>query len=148
MSDPVLRLEQIEKSFGALRVTDRLSLDILQGETHAIIGPNGAGKTTLIHQISGALAPDAGQIRFDGRDVTALPMPARARLGLARSFQITHVLPRLTALDLSRNQLTARGARALASWSQLGQLRELYLNHNHVGVAGVEAGSAGVVWCR
>src|SRR5262249_15003788 len=55
---PVLRLEQIEKSFGALKATDRLSLDILANETHAIIGPNGAGKTTLIHQISGMLAPD------------------------------------------------------------------------------------------
>ena len=99
MTDPVLRLEAIEKSFGALRVTDCLNLDIPPGETHAIIGPNGAGKTTLIHQISGALSPDAGQIHFDGRDVTRLPMPVRARLGLARSFQITHILPRFTALE-------------------------------------------------
>ena len=64
MSTAVLRLEQLEKSFGALRVTDGIDLDILAGETHAIIGPNGAGKTTLIHQISGALAPDAGRIRL------------------------------------------------------------------------------------
>ena len=72
---------------------------MLPGETHAIIGPNGAGKTTLIHQISGALAPDAGHIHFDGRDVTELPMPPRAQLGLARSFQITHVLPSFSALE-------------------------------------------------
>jgi branched-chain amino acid transport system ATP-binding protein len=116
MSDPVLRLEQIEKSFGALRVTECLSLDVLQGEMHAIIGPNGAGKTTLIHQISGALAPDAGQIRFDGRDVTALPMPARARLGLARSFQITHVLPRFTALENVALAVQARSGSSFRFW--------------------------------
>ena len=81
MSDPVLRLEQIEKSFGALRVTDCLSLDVLQGETHAIIGPNGAGKTTLIHQISGALAPDAGTdpFRRPRRDCAADAGPRAAR---------------------------------------------------------------------
>src|SRR5262249_14288512 len=61
MSEPVLRLNAIEKSFGALKVTDNLSLDVREGETHAIIGPNGAGKTTLIDQIAGALIPDAGR---------------------------------------------------------------------------------------
>ena len=99
MTTAVLRLHGIEKSFAALKVTDCLSLEVLEGETHAIIGPNGAGKTTLIHQMSGALAPDAGRIYFDGRDVTDLPMPARAHLGLARTFQITHVLPSFTALE-------------------------------------------------
>src|SRR5438034_5024076 len=99
MSEPILRLEQLSKSFGALKVTDGINLDIPAGETHAIIGPNGAGKTTLIHQIAGAILPDAGRIVFDDRDVTHLPMPARAHLGLARSFQITHVLPRFTALE-------------------------------------------------
>ena len=104
----MLRLDA-DKSFGALKVTDGIDLDIPAGETHAIIGPNGAGKTTLIHQISGALAPDAGRIVFDGRDVTHLPMPARAHLGLARSFQITHVLPALHRAGERR----ARGAGAL-----------------------------------
>src|SRR3954454_15055675 len=116
MSAPVLRLEQIDKSFGALKVTDRLSLDVLPGETHAIIGPNGAGKTTLIHQISGALMPDAGRIHFDGRDVTDLPMPARARLGLARSFQITHVLPRFTALENVALAVQARSGSSFRFW--------------------------------
>jgi branched-chain amino acid transport system ATP-binding protein len=99
VTDPLLRLLELEKSFGALKVTDRLSLEIEKGETHAIIGPNGAGKTTLINQISGAVPADAGHIRFDGRDVTALAMSARARLGLARSFQVTQVLPRFTVLE-------------------------------------------------
>ena len=116
MSDPVLRLERLSKSFGALKVTDGIDLDILAGETHAIIGPNGAGKTTLIHQISGALAPDAGRILFDGRDVTALPMPARAQLGLARSFQITHVLPRFTALENVALAVQARSGSSFRFW--------------------------------
>jgi branched-chain amino acid transport system ATP-binding protein len=116
MSEPVLRLEQIDKSFGALKVTDGLSLAVLPGETHAIIGPNGAGKTTLINQISGALAPDAGHIHFDGRDVTALPMPVRARLGLARSFQITHVLPRFTALENVALAVQSRSGSSFRFW--------------------------------
>ncbi|MEW5423735.1 ABC transporter ATP-binding protein [Amorphus sp. 3PC139-8] len=99
MADAILRLERLSKHFGALRVTNELSLDILRGEVHAIIGPNGAGKTTLISQISGALKPDHGRITFDGRDVTGLSMAQRARLGLARSFQITTVLPDFTVLD-------------------------------------------------
>jgi len=116
MSEPALRLEAVDKSFGALKVTDRLSLDIAPGETHAIIGPNGAGKTTLIHQISGALAPDAGRIHFDGRDVTGLPMPARARLGLARSFQITHILPRFSALENVALAVQARSGSSFRFW--------------------------------
>jgi len=116
MTDPVLRLEAIEKSFGALRVTDCLSLDVLPGETHAIIGPNGAGKTTLIHQISGALSPDAGRIQFEGGDVTRLPMPVRARLGLARSFQITHVLPRFTALENVALAVQAHSGSSFRFW--------------------------------
>ena len=116
MSGPVLRLEQIDKSFGALKVTDRVSLDVLPGETHAIIGPNGAGKTTLIHQVSGALVPDAGQIHFDGRDVTDLPMSARARMGLARSFQITQVLPRFTALENVALAVQARSGSSFRFW--------------------------------
>ena len=80
------RLEALQKRFGGLLVTDNVSLEVRPGELHAIIGPNGAGKTTLINQISGALQPDAGRIELAGRDVTALPMHARATLGLACSL--------------------------------------------------------------
>jgi branched-chain amino acid transport system ATP-binding protein len=89
----VLRLDALHKSFGGLAVTADVSLDVRPGELHAVIGPNGAGKTTLIRQVSGTLRPDAGRVVFEGRDVTALSMARRARLGLARSFQITAVLP-------------------------------------------------------
>jgi branched-chain amino acid transport system ATP-binding protein len=116
MSETVLRLEEVEKSFAALKVTDKVTLDIVGGETHAIIGPNGAGKTTLIHQISGALSPDAGRIYFGGRDVTGLAMPARAHLGLARSFQITQILPRFTALQNVAVAVQARAGSSFRFW--------------------------------
>lgn len=99
MTDAVLQLDNVRKSFGGLRVTDGVTLDILPGEMHALIGPNGAGKTTLINQISGLLTPDDGRIHFAGHDVTAAPPYTRASLGLARSFQITSVLPGFTALE-------------------------------------------------
>jgi branched-chain amino acid transport system ATP-binding protein len=99
MAEPLLTLDRVTKSFGALRVTDTVSLDITQGELHALIGPNGAGKTSLIHQLSGSLASDSGRIVFDGEEVTGLPMHARTRRGLVRSFQITSILPRFTALE-------------------------------------------------
>jgi branched-chain amino acid transport system ATP-binding protein len=72
---------------------------VREGETHAIIGPNGAGKTTLIGQLAGELRPDRGEVRFAGEDVTALSAPARARKGLARSFQITSIYPDFSALE-------------------------------------------------
>src|SRR5580700_3024767 len=95
MPDPVLRLEGLRKNFGSLVVTD----DVMPGEMHAIIGPNGAGKTTLINQISGLVPPDGGRILFAGGDVTALPPQARAMRGLARSFQITSILPGFPVLE-------------------------------------------------
>jgi branched-chain amino acid transport system ATP-binding protein len=99
MAEPVLRIEALQKSFGALRATDNVTLDIVPGELHAIIGPNGAGKTTLISQISGLLMPDTGRILFAGTDVTRLPMHARGALGIARSFQITSILPGFSARE-------------------------------------------------
>jgi branched-chain amino acid transport system ATP-binding protein len=99
VAEALLALRNLRKTFGGLAVTDDVSLEIAPGEIHAVIGPNGAGKTTLINQVSGVLAPDAGAIVFDGRDITRLSMPRRARLGLARSFQITSVIAAFTALE-------------------------------------------------
>ncbi|GGG23274.1 ABC transporter ATP-binding protein [Caldovatus sediminis] len=96
---PLLRIEGLSKRFGGLTVTDDVWLDVLPGEIHAVIGPNGAGKTTLINEVSGALAPDAGRVLFDGLDITRLSMPRRVRAGLARTFQVTCVLPGFSALE-------------------------------------------------
>lgn len=99
MNPPILELRGLRKAFGALVVTDGVSLEVRPGEIHAVIGPNGAGKTTLIHQIGGTLRPDAGTIHLLGTDVTASGMTQRARMGLARSFQITEIVPGFTALE-------------------------------------------------
>ena len=95
----MLEVRGLVKSFGALRATDGIDFDVAEGETHAVIGPNGAGKTTFIGQLAGNLRPDAGSVRFGGTDITNLPAPRRARMGLARSFQITSVYPEFSALD-------------------------------------------------
>jgi branched-chain amino acid transport system ATP-binding protein len=97
--EPVLHLANLRKNFDGLIVTDDITFDVAPRELHAVIGPNGAGKTTLINQIAGTVIPDAGQIVFAGHDVTALPVHARAALGLARTFQITTVLPGFSALE-------------------------------------------------
>jgi len=121
MAEPVLRLEDLRKSFGGLVVTDDLTLEVGARELHAVIGPNGAGKTTLINQISGLLAPDAGRVLFAGRDVTALPAHARAAAGMARSFQITSILPGFSALE---NVALAAQARAGSSFRMFGRAAE------------------------
>jgi branched-chain amino acid transport system ATP-binding protein len=117
VAEPVLRIENLSKNFGGLRVTDDVTLDVLPGELHAVIGPNGAGKTTLINQISGLLAPDAGRIVFAGEDVTRLAVERRAQRGLARSFQITSILPRFSVLE---NVALAVQARSGTSFRFVG----------------------------
>lgn len=118
MSVPFVQLEVrgLIKRYGGLVATDGVSLSVQRGELHALIGPNGAGKTTLIHQLSGALAPDAGQILLQGENITALPMHTRVRRGLARSYQITSVFPRLPVLDNMALALQASGASSLRFW--------------------------------
>ncbi|NJM83367.1 MAG: ABC transporter ATP-binding protein [Tabrizicola sp.] len=85
--------------FGGLRAVDGVDFDLRAGEIHALIGPNGAGKTTLVGLLSGRRRPDQGTIRFAGEDITRLPAHARVRLGIAYTFQITSIFPRLTVFD-------------------------------------------------
>ena len=99
MVEPLIAATGLCKSFGGIIATDHVDLTAGVGEIHAIIGPNGAGKTTLINQISGALASDAGEIRFGGRDITSLAPHARSRLGLARSFQLTSIFPDFPVIE-------------------------------------------------
>jgi branched-chain amino acid transport system ATP-binding protein len=121
VAEPLLRIESLVRRFGGIVATDNLSLDVACGELHAIIGPNGAGKTTLISQLIGQLRPSAGTIRFGGQDVTHLPAWKRSHLGLARSFQITSLLPNFTATD---NVALAAQARAGHSFRFFGNARK------------------------
>lgn len=116
MAEPVLALSGLAKSFGALKVTDGVTLDLRPGEVHALIGPNGAGKSTLIHQIAGSIRPDAGAIRFLGHDVGQLSVAKRARLGLARSFQISSLLLDFSALRNVMLALQARQGSSFRFW--------------------------------
>ena len=113
MADAVLSIRNLSKSFGALRATDDVSLDLRPGEIHALIGPNGAGKSTLIHQIAGTLRPDRGEIDFLGHPVGDLGVAARARLGLGRSFQVSSLAPEFSAL---RNVMLAVQSRQGSSF--------------------------------
>jgi branched-chain amino acid transport system ATP-binding protein len=113
VAEPVLHLDHLRKNFGGLVVTDDVTFEVAPRELHAVIGPNGAGKTTLINQISGLIPADAGQIRFVGRDVTLLPVHTRAALGLARTFQITSVLPGFSALENVALAVQARSGTSL-----------------------------------
>jgi branched-chain amino acid transport system ATP-binding protein len=110
---PALQVEGLVKRFGGLIATDHASFSVAPGEVLAVIGPNGAGKTTLISQLAGELRPDAGRVLFHGRDLGAMPVHARAALGLARSYQITQVCREFTALQ---NVLLARQAHAGSSF--------------------------------
>jgi branched-chain amino acid transport system ATP-binding protein len=93
-----LVVEDLSKSFGALKAVDQVSLEVRAGEIHAVIGPNGAGKSSLVNLITGFLAADHGRVLFVGRDITAAPAPERARAGLARTFQISNLIASQTAL--------------------------------------------------
>jgi branched-chain amino acid transport system ATP-binding protein len=94
----LLEVKGLVKSFGGLMATNHLDFDLVEGEIHGVIGPNGAGKTTFVSQLQGQLLPDLGTILLDGEDVTRMPAHLRARRGVARSFQITSLVPSFTAL--------------------------------------------------
>jgi branched-chain amino acid transport system ATP-binding protein len=113
VSPPLLSVEGLTKRFGALVVTDDVGFTLDEGRLVGLIGPNGAGKTTLIDQLSGAARPDAGKIVFDGIDISRRDMPARAALGLVRSFQIAAVLPEYSALDNVALAVQARSGSSL-----------------------------------
>jgi branched-chain amino acid transport system ATP-binding protein len=108
MTSAVLELKNLNKSFGALEVTRDVSLRLAAGARHALIGPNGAGKTTLVHQITGHLKPSSGTILLGDIDITDAPPERRVKLGMARTFQINSLFPRLT---IAENVGLALGAR-------------------------------------
>ena len=125
MADALLEIERLSKRFGGVVASDAIALAVPQGELHAIIGPNGAGKTTLISQLAGEIAPDAGHIRFAGRDITALPIFRRSQLGLARSFQITSLFLDFTVLDNVALAVQAHAGHSFRFWRDARSQSEL-----------------------
>ena len=117
MSNVMLTVDGLFKSFGGVVATNDVCLDVRQLETHAIIGPNGAGKTTLVSQLSGSLKPDAGSIRFRDIDITRLSAHRRARLGLARSFQITSLVMSMSVLDNVALAVQAKAGHSFRFWA-------------------------------
>jgi branched-chain amino acid transport system ATP-binding protein len=138
MTEPApfaLRLSNISKAFDGLRAVDDVSLAVAAGERRAIIGPNGAGKTTLFSLISGETKPTKGQIFLFGHDITRLPPHRRAALGFARTYQITNLFPRLTALE---NCLLAVQALTPAKF-HLHRALSSYADHFARARAGLQA---------
>jgi branched-chain amino acid transport system ATP-binding protein len=99
MAGPLLEVEGVVKRFGGFTALNRVSLSVKAGERFGLIGPNGSGKTTLINCVSGALPVDGGSIRFEGREITALPPHQRTRLGIVRSFQIPKPFTSMTVRE-------------------------------------------------
>jgi len=118
MTDPVLEVFELTKSFGAVAASDGLTFSVKRGEIHALIGPNGAGKTTAIGQLSGEIQPDSGRVRFDGQDVTHMPTYRRAQLGLQRSYQITSLFPEFTAEDNVAMAIQAQQGHSFQFWAR------------------------------
>jgi branched-chain amino acid transport system ATP-binding protein len=116
VADALLTIDGLIRRFGGVTASDSIALAVPAGELHAVIGPNGAGKTTLIGQLTGEIAPDAGRIGFAGHDITALPVYARSRLGLARSFQITSLFNDFTALDNVALAVQAHSGHSFRFW--------------------------------
>ena len=116
MAEALLEIEGLTKRFGGVVAADGISLALLPGELHAIIGPNGAGKSTLIGQLSGEIPPDSGHIRFDGGDITTLPVYRRSQLGLARSFQVTTLFSDFTAIDNVALSVQAHAGHSFRFW--------------------------------
>ena len=125
MTQAVLQVRGMVKRFGGLLATDHLDLDVRPGEIHAVIGPNGAGKTTLINQLSGELPHDAGSIHLNGEDIGREPVQRRARLGLARSYQITSVFQEFSALQNVMLAVQGASGHSFSFWRPVSQDRSL-----------------------
>jgi len=125
MTEPLLQVLGLNKRFGAVAASRDLSFSVNHGEIHGLIGPNGAGKTTAINQLCGELKPDSGSIRFDGRDITRLPVHARARMGLARSFQITFIFEHLSTEQNLALAIQAHEGHSFRFWGRADRDRRL-----------------------
>jgi len=121
---PALQLTDVEKRFGATSIIRGVSLDIAAGERHAIIGPNGAGKSTLFNLVSGRFAPTRGSIRLYGAEIAGAAPYAINRKGLARSFQVTNIFPRLSVFENLRCSVLWSLGYRYSFWRNADRLRD------------------------
>jgi branched-chain amino acid transport system ATP-binding protein len=134
MNNQILNITNLSKSFGAFKVTDQITIDLKFNEIHALIGPNGAGKSTLIKQIVGTVKHDMGSIILDQEDITDLNDVERAKIGISRTFQVSSIIPKFTALEnivlslLEKSQKTFQLFKSLNSNSKLfSEAKEILL---------------------
>ena len=121
-----LAVKALSKSFGGLRVTTNVNLAVAPGERRLVIGPNGAGKTTLFNLITGILPATSGQVLLFGRDVTRWPSHRRTTMGMARTFQITSLFPRLTVLDNVLLAINGVRPSKFVAWRFMSSYRDAY----------------------
>ena len=131
---PLIETQALTLHFGGLRAVDGVDFRLRQGEIHALIGPNGAGKTTFVSLLSGRRLPQSGRVLMDGADITGLPAHARVRRGIAYTFQITSIFPRLSVFDNLALAAQTKGARDLTPRVRAALDR--------VGLAGLEGQEA------
>jgi branched-chain amino acid transport system ATP-binding protein len=124
--EPVLELRALSKSFGGLRAVRGVTLKVMPGDRKAIIGPNGAGKTTLFNLITGIFPATSGQVVLFGQDVTKWPSHRRTALGMARTFQITSLFPKLTVLDNVLLAIQGLRRSKFVMWRFLSSYRDFY----------------------
>lgn len=123
MTEPILELDHLCKSFGAIQATRNVSFTVQPGHIHALIGPNGAGKTTLVNQLTGDILPDRGAVFYRSQDITRLKVHQRARMGIARSFQITHIFENLTVAENMALAIFAHHGHNFRFWQKSSQSR-------------------------
>ena len=129
---PVLELKGLSKSFGGLQATKDVSLQIMAGDRKAIIGPNGAGKTTLFNLITGIFPVSSGQVLLFGRDVTRWKSHRRTAMGMARTFQVTSLFPKLTVLDNVLLAIEGLKPSKFVMWRFLSSYRDVYEKAHHL----------------
>jgi branched-chain amino acid transport system ATP-binding protein len=121
----LLRLEEVFKDFSGLQVLSGISLEVMEGERHAIIGPNGAGKSTLFNLITGLHKPSRGKIFFTDKDITGWSVHKIVRMGISRSFQVINIFPEMTLFENVRNAIVSKLNRRFNWGSILNQSEEI-----------------------
>ena len=132
MKNKILNIKNLSKSYGAFKVTDEIAIDLNFNEIHALIGPNGAGKSTLIKQIVGSVKHDIGSIILDQEDITDLTDIERAKIGISRTFQVSSIIPKFSALENIILSLLNKSNNTFELFKSLKQNRELHLKAKNI----------------